>query len=486
MVVLSRGRTPTERRLADRLRRRFHGVDGPSGIGRNFTSCAGFGSLSGGDYPQMTKVAIWRRMRLVPIGYLVMKKLTSIFAVVAAFSVMASAAPEPVVMRHLFNGKDLAGWQGEGYVVEDGVLVCTEQGKVLHSDEVFANYILDFEFLLPAGGNNGLGIHYPGTGDASATGMELQILDNDHEKHADLKPEQYHGSLYLMAAARRGALKPTGEWNHQRVWVMGNSVRVDLNDETILRADLDDLQNKFPQHEGVKRRAGHIAWLGHGDRVKFRKIEIAELLPAANEAGAEAAGFTKLFDGKSLAGWKHTPETSNWRASQGILKHNGQSGEIGDLWSEKEYKDFTLVFDWRWTGRGPMKQQPVVMPDGSHNGTAEVEELDSGVYLRGSSKAQVNLWNWTCGSGEVYGYRMDQSLPAEVRAGVTPKAKADAPLGEWNRMMITVEGETLNVSLNGKVVIENAKLPDLPKSGPIALQTHGAPIDFANVWIKEL
>ena len=419
-----------------------------------------------------------------------MKHLLFCSTLVAALCCATPAAPaaalEEVVMRPLFDGETLQGWVGEGYTVEDGAIVCSPQGRVLRTEEIFANYRLDFEFKLAPGANNGLGIHYPGHGDAAYTGMELQILDNSHPKYKDLKDYQFHGSLYTLAPARREGLKPAGEWNHQSVWVMGDSIRVDLNGQTILRANLAELSKTHPDHQGAKRRAGHIAWLGHGDRVAFRKIMIAEFLPAANEEGARKAGFKQIFNGKTLDGWKTTPDTTNWRAEYGLLKHNGKSGAITDLWSTAEYGDFTLVFDWRWTGRGPMKNQPVVQPDGSQNGTAEVEELDSGVYVRGNSKSQINIWNWTCGSGEVYGYRTDGSQPAEVRAGVTPKLKADAPLGEWNRMMITMRGELLTVSLNGRVVIEEARLPGVPARGAIAFQHHGAALDFANIWIKEL
>jgi hypothetical protein len=261
-------------------------------------------------------------------------------------------------------------------------------------------------------------------------------------------------------------------------------VTVELNGETILSVNLDEMAASHPDHQGVKRRAGHIAWLGHGDRVAFRNIEIAEVPPAANTEGVMAAGFTRLFNGKNLDGWKHgnSPE---WTVVNGILKHSGRRGEPADLWTEKEYGDCTLVFDWRWSGRGPMKSQPTVMPDGSHNGKSEIEELDSGIYLRGSTKSQVNLWNWTVGSGEVYGYRTDPKMSAEVKAGVTPKTKADRPLGEWNRTMITLKGDRLSVSLNGRVVIDNAQLPGVPAKGPIGLQHHGSAIDFANFWIKE-
>jgi hypothetical protein len=132
-------------------------------------------------------------------------------------------------------------------------------------------------------------------------------------------------------------------------------------------------------------------------------------------------------------------------------------------------------------------KRPVIGFDGKETGQqVEVQELDSGIYLRGNSKSQVNLWNWPCGSGEVYGYRTDKSQPAAVIAGVTPKAKADKPVGEWNRTMITMKGDQLTVTLNGQTVIENAQLPGVAAKGKIALQHHGSHIDFANIWIKEL
>lgn len=396
----------------------------------------------------------------------------------AAFCSSLSAA---AAARSLFNGKDLSGWKGEGYVVEEGAIVCTPQGRNLMTEETFADYRLTFSFKLPPGGNNGLGIHYPGTGDGAYAGMELQILDSTHPKYKDLKDYQFHGGLYTLAAAKQGALKPVGEWNTQVVTVHGSKLEIVLNGKKILDVKLDELATKHPQHAGVKRRSGHIGFLGHGDRVAFRDIRIEEIAPAADPA---AASFTPIFDGATLKGWKHTPDTTNWVAANDILKHNGRKGAVNDLWTEKSYKDCTLSFNWRWSGRGPVMPRPVVQPDGSDKGTVEVEELDSGIYLRGNTKSQVNLWNWTVGSGEVYGYRTDGSMPAEVKAGVTPKAKADKPPGEWNHMVVTLKGEELSVTLNGRLVIDKARLPGIPAEGPLGLQHHGGAIDFANLRVS--
>jgi len=414
-----------------------------------------------------------------------MKSIVRTLAAIALMNVPLHAA-EQLVFRSLFNGKDLTGWKGEGYVVEDGGIVCTPKGKVLMTEGTYANYVLDFEFLLAPGANNGLGIHYPGHGDGAYTGMEIQILEDSHPKYKDLKDYQFHGSLYTLAPAKRGALKAPGEWNHERVTVMGPTLKVEVNGQLVLRANFEDLSARHPDHAGVKRRSGHIAFLGHGDRVAFRNIRIGELPPVANEEGVKSAGYTRIFDGKSLAGWKHQAGNDNWTAVNGILRHNGKAGAIKDLWTEKSYRDFTLVFDWRWSGRGQKQTRPLIDADGSEHGGVEIEEFDSGIYLRGNSKSQVNLWNWPVGSGEVYGYRKDAKMSAEVRAGVTPKANADRPPGEWNRMMITLKGERLTVSLNGRVVIDNAELPGIPAEGPLALQHHGSAIDFANLWIKEL
>ena len=175
----------------------------------------------------------------------------------------------------LFNGKDLTGWRKANYVVEDAMIVC--KGGNLVTEKQYSNYVFEFEFLLPSGANNGLGIHYPGSGDPAYTGMELQILDNSHKRYAKLKDYQYHGSLYTLHAAKRGHLKPTGEWNLQKVTVDGPLIKVELNGTEILNANLDEINKAKPKHKGAKRRSGHICFCGHGAPVKFKNITVLEL-----------------------------------------------------------------------------------------------------------------------------------------------------------------------------------------------------------------
>jgi len=188
----------------------------------------------------------------------------------------------------LFNGTDLTGWVGsvKGYVVEDGVLVCKKKGGgQLYTKRDYANFILRFDFKLEAGGNNGLAIRNPPGGHAAYQGMELQILDDDHQRYAKLAPYQYHGSIYGVVPAKRGHLEPAGEWNVQEVTADGTTIKVVLNGTAIVDADLQPFIDgkDTPDHKGVKghpglkRTAGRIGFMGHGSRVEFRNIRIREL-----------------------------------------------------------------------------------------------------------------------------------------------------------------------------------------------------------------
>lgn len=392
-------------------------------------------------------------------------------------------AQEDDDFRDLFDGNELSGWTGGDVDVKDGLLLL--RNGITMTKDTFANYEIAFDFRHSPAGQNGIAIHYPGHGNGEIRGIQYLISDHSEPEFEDRKKGQGNRSLASLVPTKQPSLRPLGEWNHQRISVIGSAIKVEVNGEIMLRANLDDLARNHPHHEDVKRRAGHIALFTQGSPVAYRKIRIREIPPTANVTNVRAQGFQPLFNGTSLEGWKHDENTANWLVINGILKHTGEPGETVHLWSENEFGDFTLAFDWRWSGRGEMKLQPQILPDGTHGARVEVEELDSGVFVRGNTKSQVNLWNWTVGSGEVWGYRTAKDTPAIVRAAVTPRMKADRPIGEWNRMMIRMKGDILNVVLNGKQVIENAQLPGIPERGAIGLQHHGQAIEFANMWIKE-
>ena len=186
----------------------------------------------------------------------------------------------------LFNGKNLDGWVGnkESYQAKDGMIVIEPKGGGggnLYTQKEYGDFNLRFEFQLTPGANNGLGIHAPLEGDAAYVGKELQILDNEHEKYANLETYQYHGSVYGVIAAKRGYLKPTGEWNQQEVIVEHPKIKIILNGTTILEGDyLEASKNGTldkKDHPGLQRSSGHIGFLGHGDVARFKNIRIKEL-----------------------------------------------------------------------------------------------------------------------------------------------------------------------------------------------------------------
>jgi len=223
---------------------------------------------------------------------------------------------------------------------------------------------------------------------------------------------------------------------------------------------------------------------------------------------AQDAGFVTLFNGKDLAGWKIPPgDNGHWKVIDGVIDIDAESeskAEDKSLWTEREFGDFVLRVDWR------IKETPytnpnvhIVKPDGTSKLDAHgkpilmaVPDSDSGIFLRGEAKSQVNIWCWPVGSGEVYGYRTDDKMPAAVRAAVTPKRLADHDIGEWNTFEITMKGTRLTVVLNGERVIDAAELPGVPARGRIALQHHGgkkdgqwiappALVQFRRIAIKE-
>ncbi|HSJ67845.1 MAG TPA: DUF1080 domain-containing protein, partial [Anditalea sp.] len=204
--------------------------------------------------------------------------------------------PEPFVLSPteekegfevLFDGTHMHHWQGNtnDYVIDNGEMVVHKpkfgSGGNLFTKKEYSDFEFRFEFKLTPGANNGLGIRAPLEGDAAYLGMELQILDNDAEIYKNLKEHQYHGSVYGIIPAKRGYLKPVGEWNYQEVTVKGPHIKVVLNGTTILDGNVEEASKNGTldgrDHPGLKREKGHIGFLGHGSTVWFRNIRVKKL-----------------------------------------------------------------------------------------------------------------------------------------------------------------------------------------------------------------
>ena len=202
-------------------------------------------------------------------------------------------------------------------------------------------------------------------------------------------------------------------------------------------------------------------------------------------------GFTALFNGKDLTGWKGlvgSPKTrptmspeelaakqaeadktarEHWKVEDGVLIYSGK-GKMS-LCTTKDYGNFELYVDWKIKEHG-----------------------DSGIYLRGSPQVQIwdpkdpNQLKNGCdkGSGALWNNQKNPKFPLVV---------ADNPIGQWNTFQIKMVGEKVTIHLNGKLVTDNVTMENVWErdkpiyaTGPIELQDHGNTLFFRNIYIKEL
>jgi hypothetical protein len=408
--------------------------------------------------------------------------------------------PHESAYHSLFDGHSLAGWKlmdrkGGGYGVTNGVIYCARGGGGnLMTEKEYSDFIMRFEFKLQDGSNNGIAIRAPLEGDAAYLGMEIQILDEgaaDRGKWGKLRPEQYHGSIYGVVAAQKGALRPPGEWNTEEITAQGRRIKVVVNGTTILETDLNDLNDPYriAKHPGLFRDRGHIGLLGHDDYIEFRHLRIKEL-STVNREGTPPEGFTSLFNGQDLGGWKGLVADpikraalppaaladaqakadaimrADWKVEEGALVYRGTN--FDNLCTTKDFVNFELLADWK------------------------IETYaDSGIYLRGTP--QVQIWDpftqptkagSEVGSGGLYNNTTNSSRPLLV---------ADKPIGEWNRFRIIMAGDIVHVFLNGELVVNGTPLENYWQRdlsvfpfGSIELQAHNSVVWFKNIYVRDL
>ena len=402
----------------------------------------------------------------------------------------------------LFNGRNLDGWVNvncapETWTVRDGMIICTGiPTGVLRTEKHYENYVLELEWRhMKKRGNAGLFIHsdpVTAVGKPFTRSIELQIMDGNagdmFSIHgATMTPDKPNPKGWVRSFPSEDRMNPTGQWNHYRVESRNGTATLAVNGKIVTRG----------YH--LNPRKGYICLESEGSEIHFRNIRIRELPgtnPPADVVAQKDQGFRCLYNGLDLRGFKQVlGNEGHWQAKNWILDYDGKSqAKDKNLWTEQEFGNFILIVDWRLPDKPKIGNVPVVLPDGSEATDADGKPLtvdvmdagDSGIYLRGESKSQINIWNWPVGSGEIWGYRKDMNMPPEVRRGATPILNADNPVGQWNRFEITAIGEKVTIVLNGKTVIREARLPGLPERGSIALQHHGDHIQFANIYIKKL
>jgi Domain of Unknown Function (DUF1080) len=380
----------------------------------------------------------------------------------------------------LFDGKTLNGWnethktKGPSYYVTNGAIASPPNAaNDLVTDGTFSDFILRLDFKLTPAANNGIGIRVPfETNDLTYSGNEVQVLDDNDSAYAHLDPGQYCGSLYKIFPAKRGAVYAPGDWNHYEITAIGRHIKVQLNGQTIVDGNLNDVTNRevLRGHPGMLRDSGHIALLGHWSHVEFRNLFIKPL-PHREKDNVPPEGFAPLFDGKSLDGWKGlSPVASDsqmrehWTVKKGALRFDGRGDSLS---TAHDYGDFEMLADW------------TIPPQG----TADIR-------LRGIPAVRI----WTTNSFEQpWPPTGSGALWNNKKGRHRPMVFADQPAGQWNRFRILIVGDRVHIFLNGQLVVrdtplENFAAPDqpLPLTGPIGLDGGGSPLQFKNIYIREI
>jgi hypothetical protein len=195
----------------------------------------------------------------------------------------AATEPDAEGFVPVFNGRDLSGWTGatQSHAVENGILYSKpDKGGNLMLEKPYADFVLRFDYLLPSNGNNGVALRMKQVdGGGTANGMEIQLLDDDGDRHRKLADYQYNGSVYGIAAAKRGFLKPVGQWNAMEIRAVGPRITVVLNGEVIADKDLKDGRKPLDgkEHPCLHNPKGYLGFMAHHSRVGFRNIRLKEI-----------------------------------------------------------------------------------------------------------------------------------------------------------------------------------------------------------------
>jgi len=345
----------------------------------------------------------------------------------------------------LFNGKDLAGWvrvncAPETFRAEGGEIITT--GKpigVMRTDRMYENYIIELDWMhLTPRGNSGLFVHsgaFPAKGTPFTKGHEIQVLDGDSADgtwtgHGDVfsihgatfEPDRPHPKGWMRCLPIEKRANPAGQWNHYRVTVNDGTIKLEVNGKEV---------------SGGKKcnpRKGYICLESEGSECHFRNIRIKEL-PSTNPPAAEVneafQGFEALYSGLDFRGWKtETGTFDHWTCRDWRFEGSGKGESERDaLYSEKEYQDFILRFDWQ----SPKGGQPV---------------------LRLQHKMAI-------------------------------KWKREEKPGDWHRVEIRVEKGRYTLVKDGNES-PSSELSMLRMKTPVGLEAEGQPVVFTNVFIKEL
>jgi HEAT repeat protein len=395
----------------------------------------------------------------------------------------------------LFNGKDLSGWKGlvadppkraamsaaelkkaqvaadadmrAHWRVLDGVLAFDGQGHSLCTARDFADFEMFVDWTIEPKGDSG--IYLRGS-------PQVQIWDEAQSPDGSggLYNNQKNPSKPVARADR-----PVGEWNTFFIRMIGDRVTVRLNG--VLVTDNVVMENYWERAKPIYA-SGQIELQAHSTPLRFKNIYTRELAPGS--AGREQApppaaeeGFTALFNGRDLAGW--TGDLKGYQAEGGVIAV--LPGASGNLYTEKEYRDFVLRLDFKLT-------------PGANNGIGIRAPLTGDAAYAGMEIQVLD------DSADIYKALQPYQYHGSIYGVVPAKRGHQKPVGEWNSEEIEVRGRRVKVTLNGTVIVDadideasaggTMDKRDHPglrsESGRIGFLGHGSRVEYRRIRVREL
>jgi hypothetical protein len=211
----------------------------------------------------------------------------------------------------------------------------------------------------------------------------------------------------------------------------------------------------------------------------FISIGLLYFLPVRT-VQAQDEGFTSLFDGRTLSGW--VGNKNSYLVKDGMIVIEPQGGDGGNLYTEKEYGNFILRFEFQLT-------------PGANNGLGIHAPLEGDAAYVGKELQILD------NEAEKYATTLQPyQYHGSVYGVIAAKRGYLRPTGAWNQQEVRVQHPYITVVLNGEVILEGNYLeaskngtldkrehPGLQRSrGHIGFLGHGDVVRFQNIKIKEL
>ena len=374
----------------------------------------------------------------------------------------------------------IAGWTDSArqhWKPEGRELVTTGKGPCLATLRDYGDIDFRVEYRISPKGDSGIYLRNV---------PQVQIwdpADRDAWRHG---AKLGSGGLWNNSAGAPGkdpivlADNPAGQWNALRVVQLGERVSVWLNDRLVV--DHARLENYFDRAKPLPP-TGPLLLQSHGDPVRWRHLRLREIpSDEANRglASKDDAGFTSLFDGATLAGWKGA--VPDYEVVNGAIRC--RPGKGGTLFTERTFTDFVLRLEFR-------------LPKGGNNGLALRYPGKGNPAYDGFTECQVLDDRYEASTGQTIDARQAHGSAYGMAAAARGYQR---PVGQWNFQEVTLVGKRLKVELNGTVILDadlakadqagfmgGSKHPGLAlTSGHIGFAGHSDPVEFRAIRVREV